>query len=121
VRVEGKLVWLVQGFIDLRDALGRSLQKQINQLAHDADAIGRRHFAQFGQYALVQKTFTRQGGSTRQECGVAPFRSLWHSLLAAVGRLSVQTLTLNIPIYDPRVHYHQIRDSWFGVRTPDGH
>jgi outer membrane protein len=43
-----------------------------------------------------------------------------YSLLAAVGRLSVQALALNITIYDPRVHYHQIRDSWFGVRTPDG-
>src|SRR5204863_553370 len=39
-----------------------------------------------------------------------------YSLLAAVGRLSVQALALNISIYDPRVHYHQIRDSWFGVR-----
>ena len=23
-------------------------------------------------------------------------------------------------IYDPSVHYHQVRDSWVGVRTPDG-
>jgi outer membrane protein len=22
--------------------------------------------------------------------------------------------------YDPSVHYHQVRDSWIGVRTPDG-
>jgi len=22
--------------------------------------------------------------------------------------------------YDPVTHYHQIRDAWFGVRTPDG-
>jgi outer membrane protein len=22
--------------------------------------------------------------------------------------------------YDPSVHYHQVRDSWVGVRTPDG-
>jgi len=24
-------------------------------------------------------------------------------------------------VYDPSVHYHQVRDSWAGVRTPDGH
>jgi outer membrane protein len=42
------------------------------------------------------------------------------SLLAAVGRLSLQTLAINVPIYDPRVHYHQVRDVWFGVRIPDG-
>ena len=23
-------------------------------------------------------------------------------------------------VYDPSVHYHQVRDSWAGVRTPDG-
>jgi outer membrane protein len=43
-----------------------------------------------------------------------------YSLLAAAGRLSAQVLGLNVPIYDPLVHYHQVRDSWAGVRTPDG-
>jgi outer membrane protein len=43
-----------------------------------------------------------------------------YTLLAAVGRLSAQVLGLRVPIYDPRIHYHQIRDAWFGVRTPDG-
>jgi outer membrane protein len=43
-----------------------------------------------------------------------------YTLLAAAGRLSPQVLGLNVPIYDPAVHYHQVRDSWAGVRTPDG-
>jgi outer membrane protein len=43
-----------------------------------------------------------------------------YTLLSAVGRLSPQTLGLRVPAYDPRVHYHQVRDSWVGVRTPDG-
>jgi len=43
-----------------------------------------------------------------------------YSLLSAVGRLSAQVLGLPVPIYDPMVHYQQVRDSWFGVRTPDG-
>jgi outer membrane protein len=43
-----------------------------------------------------------------------------YTLLASVGRLSAQVLSLRVPIYDPRIHYHQIRDVWFGVRTPDG-
>jgi outer membrane protein len=24
-------------------------------------------------------------------------------------------------LYDPSVHYQQVRDAWIGVRTPDGH
>jgi outer membrane protein len=43
-----------------------------------------------------------------------------YALLNAVGILSPQTLGLNTPVYDPRVHYHQVRDSWIGLRTPDG-
>jgi outer membrane protein len=43
-----------------------------------------------------------------------------YTLLAAVGGLTVQRLSLKVPVYDPRIHYHQVRDSWFGLRTPDG-
>ena len=43
-----------------------------------------------------------------------------YAVLSAVGRLSPSVLALNTAVYDPSVHYHQVRDSWGGVRTPDG-
>ena len=43
-----------------------------------------------------------------------------YSVLNNVGRLSPQVLKLATTIYDPSVHYQQVRDSWYGVRTPDG-
>jgi outer membrane protein len=43
-----------------------------------------------------------------------------YAVLTAVGRLSPQVLNLSTIVYDPSVHYQQVRDSWFGVRTPDG-
>jgi outer membrane protein len=43
-----------------------------------------------------------------------------YTLLAAVGRLSPQVIGLHVPVYQPQVHYEQVRDSWAGVRTPDG-
>jgi outer membrane protein len=43
-----------------------------------------------------------------------------YAVLNAVGRLSPQVLNLRTETYDPSVHYHQVRDSWIGVRTPDG-
>ncbi len=43
-----------------------------------------------------------------------------YAVLNAVGRLSPVVLKLSTTVYDPSVHYHQVRDSWFGVRTPDG-
>jgi len=42
------------------------------------------------------------------------------SLLSAVGRLSARELRLSVAIYDPMVHYQQVRDAWIGLRTPDG-
>jgi len=43
-----------------------------------------------------------------------------YSLLAAVGKLNAEELRLGVQAYVPEVHYNQVRDSWFGVRTPDG-
>ena len=43
-----------------------------------------------------------------------------YNLLAAVGDLSPDVLRLPTQIYDPTVHYHQVRDTWLGLRTPDG-
>ena len=43
------------------------------------------------------------------------------AFLSAIGRLSPLVLKLPTTIYDPSVHYHQVRDAWTGVRTPDGH
>jgi outer membrane protein len=43
-----------------------------------------------------------------------------YAVLSAVGRLSPQVLNLATTVYDANVHYQQVRDSWSGVRTPDG-
>lgn len=45
-----------------------------------------------------------------------------YSLLAALGKLSLVQLKLAqvTQTYQPETHYDQVRDSWFGLRTPDG-
>jgi outer membrane protein len=43
-----------------------------------------------------------------------------YSLLSAVGRLSIATLGVAVPEYDPRVHFDQVKNKLWGVRTPDG-
>ena len=43
-----------------------------------------------------------------------------YAVLNAVGRLGPQVLGLKTNVYDPSVHYQQVRDSWAGVRIPDG-
>jgi outer membrane protein len=41
-------------------------------------------------------------------------------LMSAIGKLSASTLGLGVTTYDPTVHYDQVKDKWWGVRTPDG-
>ena len=43
-----------------------------------------------------------------------------YSLIAAVGRLTAERLGLQVAVYRPETHYDQVRDRWFGLRTPDG-
>jgi outer membrane protein len=43
-----------------------------------------------------------------------------YSLLAAVGGLTADRLALKVQRYNPSTHYNQVRDKWWGLRTPSG-
>ncbi|MFK8251500.1 TolC family outer membrane protein [Ancylobacter terrae] len=43
-----------------------------------------------------------------------------YGVLSASGKLSAVNLGLKVAVYNPKVHYDQVRDAWIGVRTPDG-
>ena len=43
-----------------------------------------------------------------------------YSLLSSVGRLSTANLGIALAQYDPKVHFDQVKNKWFGLRTPDG-
>ncbi|MGJ0392846.1 MAG: TolC family outer membrane protein [Methylocystis sp.] len=42
-----------------------------------------------------------------------------YAVLAAMGRLSGETLHLGEERYDPAIHFEQVKDSWGGIATPD--
>lgn len=43
-----------------------------------------------------------------------------YQLLAAVGRMTARDLELPVTRYDPREHYKQVRDKWFGGESRGG-
>ncbi len=43
-----------------------------------------------------------------------------YAVMSAVGRLSAANLNLTVTQYDPTIHFDQVKDKWFGLRTPDG-
>ncbi len=42
-----------------------------------------------------------------------------YTLLSAVGRLDVADLGVSDPVYDPEVHYQEVRRKWFGLSITD--
>jgi outer membrane protein len=42
------------------------------------------------------------------------------SLLSSIGKLTADSLNLAVAQYKPEEHYDQVKDKWFGIRTPDG-
>ncbi|MEO0498699.1 MAG: TolC family outer membrane protein, partial [Pseudomonadota bacterium] len=42
------------------------------------------------------------------------------AVAAATGRLTARSLGLGVKYYDDRAHYEQVKDKWFGLRTPSG-
>jgi outer membrane protein len=43
-----------------------------------------------------------------------------YQLVAAVGQLDAESLSLNVNVYNPEQHYRSVRGKWIGLRTPDG-
>jgi outer membrane protein len=43
-----------------------------------------------------------------------------YAVMSAIGRLSTANLGLAATQYDAKVHFDQVKDKWFGLRTPDG-
>ena len=43
-----------------------------------------------------------------------------YALVAAMGRLNSRRLRLPVRHYDPVEHFEEVKDMWFGLRTPSG-
>lgn len=43
-----------------------------------------------------------------------------YGVVSAVGKLEAKTLGLAVTAHDPEEHYNQVKDAWYGLRTPDG-
>ena len=108
----------------LLEAAKSSIESTRNQVkAAEAALNGVREEARLGQRTTLDTLNAQQELVNARIAMVVSQRDRLvnsYSLLAAVGRLAPQVLGLSVPSYDPQVHYHQVRDAWVGVRTPDG-
>lgn len=43
-----------------------------------------------------------------------------YTLISAVGGLTADRVGLAVALHDEKAHYKKVRNSWYGIRTPDG-
>jgi outer membrane protein len=43
-----------------------------------------------------------------------------YSIIASIGRLTIENQDLKVAEYKPEEHYEKVKDAWFGLRTVDG-
>ncbi len=84
---------------------------------------GVREEAKVGQRTILDALNAEQEYLDAQVTGITAQRDrvvAAYALLGAVGRLNAQQLSLKVETHDPTLHYEQVRDKWFGLRTPEG-
>ena len=107
----------------LTAAKARILAAQAQVQAAEVALTGVREEAKVGQRTTLDVLNAQQELLNARSALVTAQRDrvvASYALVAATGRLSLRQLNLNVPSYDPAVHYWQVRDRWIGVRTPDG-
>jgi outer membrane protein len=109
------------GQLDAAKAQVQATQTQVN--AAEIALNGVREEARVGQRTTLDVLNAQQELVNARVSLVTAQRDrvvFSYTVLSNVGLLSPTVLQLDVPIYDPIVHYHQVRDTWAGVRTPDG-
>ena len=107
--------------LDVSPAVIKSSKAQVDAAAVALEGV--REEAKVGQRTTLDVLNAQQALlSAREQLISAQHDQVVASygLLSAVGRLSTTNLGVAVAQYDPRVHFDQVKDKWFGLRTPDG-
>ena len=114
---------MVQSWGQLDAAKAQILATQAQVAAAEIALNGVREEARVGQRTTLDVLNAQQELVTARTALVTAQHDrvvASYNLLSAVGELNMPKLGIGIPLYDPMVHYQQVRDAWIGVRTPDG-
>ncbi len=99
----------------------RSIQTSVK--ANEIALAGIREEAKVGQRTTLDVLNAQQALLTSRANLISAQRDQVvnsYALLAAIGELSAGTLGLQVASYDPTIHYEQVKNKIWGLRTPDG-
>ena len=116
---------VVSAWSQLEAARAQLESDQVQVTASRTALTGVREEERVGQRTLLDVLNAEQEllnaevqlATTRRNVVVAAYNTL-----SSVGRLSAQDLGVTAEVYDPEVHYHEVRRKWFGISItrPDG-
>ena len=109
------------GLLQSSKAVVRSAQAAVK--ASEIALDGVREEAKVGQRTTLDVLIAQQTLLSSRVSLVSAQRDrvvATYAVEAAVGRLSAVNLSLAVIEYDPTLHFEQVKDKWFGLRTPDG-
>lgn len=114
---------VTQAWAALQAAKAQIQAAEVQVRAQEIAVNGIREEYKVGQRTIIDVLNAQQNLTEARVSLVRAQRDrvvLSYSVLAAMGRLNAPRLALRTDIFDPTQHYHQVRDQWIGVRTPDG-
>ena len=114
---------VVQAYSQLKAATAAMTFNEVAVKAAETALRGVRDEAAFGQRTTLDVLNAQQALLKARVDLVTAQRDRVvgsYAVLAAIGDLSAQTLTLEVARYDPSVHYERVKNKWIGVDTPDG-
>jgi outer membrane protein len=94
------------------------VQVEANQTAlagvREEERVGQRTLLDVLDAELELLNSQVQLSQTRRDLVVAAY-----SLVQSMGRLEVAQLGVADPVYDPEIHYHEVRRKWWGITVTD--
>jgi outer membrane protein len=114
---------VVTAWGDLERARAQIIAAQAAVQAAEVALTGVREEARVGQRTTLdvlnaqqELLIARQGLIQAQRDRVV----FSYAVVRAMGRLTTRVLALNVAQYSAKQHFDQVKDLWYGVRTPDG-
>ncbi len=114
---------VVASWSGLQSAKAQIVASQAQVAAAEIALAGVREEAKVGQRTTLDVLNSQQELLTARSNLVVAQRDrivASYNVLASTGRLSAQVLALRTQVYNPKVHFDQVRDKWIGTTTPDG-
>ncbi len=115
--------FIVQSWGQLEAAKAQVIASQAQVQANEVALNGVREEARVGQRTTLDVLNAQQELlNSRVQLIIAQRDRVVYSyqMVQSVGRLTARFTSLAVAQYSPKQHYDQVKDLWYGLRTPDG-